>query len=83
MCMGRSKGIPGCVDVTVRKKRCGNCDYFMKWKNDPIGGGLCEFTDARTHPDTKADCKHWKGIRYKRERNYNLIIWEMIQMEQL
>ena len=45
---------------------CGNCEYFLKWKNDSIGGGVCEFTDARTKPDYGSYCKNRKSIKYKR-----------------
>ena len=48
------------------KKCCGNCKYFLKWKNDSIGGGVCEFTDARTKPDYGRYCKHRKSIKYER-----------------
>jgi len=80
MCKRGSEKVSRCVDLAMCKKTCGNCEYFLKWKNDPFGGGLCEFTDARTDADAKVDCRHWKGIRYKRERNYDLVMWEMRQL---
>ena len=48
------------------KKCCGNCEYFFKWKNDSIGGGLCEFFDMRTDTNNGKKCKHHKAIKYKR-----------------
>jgi hypothetical protein len=46
-------------------KTCGNCTYFIKWKNDQIGPGLCEKIDTRTKPDN-TKCSKWKGIKYIR-----------------
>ena len=46
-------------------KRCGNCTYFVNWKNDK--GGLCEKLDQRTTPDGR-NCDKWKGIKYKRPK---------------
>ena len=49
-------------------KNCGSCTFFGKWKNDSIGGGLCDLHDARTKTDYGRNCKDWKGIKYKRTR---------------
>ena len=56
----------------MTSKSCGSCTYFFKWKNDSIGGGLCEKLDARTKSDYGHDCKHWKGIKYKRKGKHNV-----------
>lgn len=53
-------------------KSCGSCIYFLKWKNDSIGGGLCEYDDARVKTDYGHSCKHWKGIKYKRKGKHNV-----------
>ena len=50
----------------MKTRNCGNCKFFIKWKNDSIGGGLCERTDRRTKSDYGHGCKLWKGIKYKR-----------------
>ena len=49
-----------------KDKSCGNCRFFGKFKNDIIGGGLCDLLDCRTKTDSRPDCKYWKGIKYKR-----------------
>jgi hypothetical protein len=45
---------------------CGSCKFFIKWKNDKLGGGLCEAKDQRTKSDCGHQCKEWKAIPYKR-----------------
>jgi len=56
----------------MKYKTCSSCRYFFKWKNDSIGGGLCEKIDARTHADNHLDCKYWKGKRYERKGKHNV-----------
>lgn len=46
---------------------CGSCQHFVKWKNDRLGGGLCEENDSRTKSDHGHNCKEWKGIKYARK----------------
>ena len=53
-----------------RYKTCSSY-YFLKWKNDSIGCGLCEYDDGRTHADNHLNCKYWKGKRYKRKGKHN------------
>ena len=55
------------------RKNCGSCAYFLKWKNDKFGGGLCDFFDARTKSDCGHKCDQWKGIKYNKvtERRAN------------
>lgn len=47
---------------------CGNCVYFIKWKNDKRGGGLCDYLDVRTKTDHGRGCSDHKGKRYRRKR---------------
>ena len=54
--------------MNKRYKTCSSCVCFLKFKNDSIGGGLCEKTDGRTHADNHLNCKHWKGKRYIRRK---------------
>ena len=49
-----------------KRKECGNCLHFIKWKNDRIGGGLCVEMDMRTKTSYGIGCRKYKGIRYKR-----------------
>ena len=53
-----------------KSKNCGSCMYFFKWKNDKIGGGLCNLRDGRTKCDYGRGCMDWKGIKYKRNKKY-------------
>lgn len=50
-------------------KSCGSCRYFSKWKNDKIGGGLCDRYDMRTESDSiyGRNCPGWRGIKYRRK----------------
>ncbi len=48
-------------------KSCGGCQYFRKWKDDAIGGGLCELRDGRTKTDHGRKCEDHKRIPYKRK----------------
>lgn len=47
---------------------CGGCQFFIKWKFDRIGGGLCDAKDARTKTDHGHKCKWWRPIYYNRKR---------------
>lgn len=48
-------------------KSCGSCMYFIKWKKDKYGGGLCEALDARTNAQYSAKkCKEFHAKRYKK-----------------
>jgi len=53
----------------MKSKSCGNCMWFIKWKADKIGGGLCDFLDKRTKTDHGKNCPDWKGIKYNRTAN--------------
>lgn len=55
-------------------RTCGGCQYFIKWKKDKFGGGLCDLLDARTKSDHGHGCKNWKAIPYKRVRRTNVYI---------
>lgn len=59
---------PDLIRVKPKKKSCGSCRSFTKWKNDSIGGGLCEHHDTRTKSDRGSKCDDWRGIKYKRKR---------------
>ena len=51
------------------RKSCGGCKYFVKWKKDEHGGGLCGLLDARV----KSDCccnKFHKRIPYAENPKY-------------
>lgn len=48
-------------------RNCGNCRWFVKWKSDLIGGGLCEVKDRRTKTDRGRKCKEHKAMKYKRD----------------
>lgn len=51
-------------------KKCGACQYFVKWKNDKISD-FCERHDIRTTSDSKA-CNKFEGLsRAGRIRNKN------------
>jgi len=49
-----------------RSKNCGNCKFFIKWKNDQISAGLCGKKDQRTETDSGHNCEMWKAKRYNR-----------------
>jgi len=50
-------------------KSCGNCKWFVRVKNNNIGG-LCDYYGWKCRPDyMKNNCKEWKGIKYKRENH--------------
>lgn len=57
----------------VQKKRtCGNCQNFTKWKYDQISGraGLCEEFDYTCKTD--ASCSRHRFKKYKRKKNKQL-----------
>jgi len=49
-------------------KRCGGCQNWLKWKNDPLGGGICLAKDGRTSSDSGSQCPLWKAIPYNRNK---------------
>ena len=49
---------------------CGSCKWFVKLKRDRIGGGLCEYGDARTKSDYGHGCSNHRGMKYKRHPKY-------------
>lgn len=55
-------------------KSCGACRFFIKWRNDKTGGGLCEKIDARTKTDLRSECKYFKRKRYLRKPKLKQII---------
>lgn len=53
--------------------KCGSCQFFIKWKNNLIGGGLCESLDTRTKADYSSRCKQFKRKKYIRTDEIDLI----------
>jgi hypothetical protein len=51
---------------------CGRCRNFVKFKNDMISGGLCEFKDCRTSTDSGKNCQDFRPARYSREQLHGL-----------
>lgn len=47
---------------------CGSCAYFIKWKNNKICGGLCDFFEIRTKTNHGKACEYWAGIKYQRQQ---------------
>ena len=58
------------------KKRCGNCQNFMRLKDWP-GEGLCEAEDGRSPIDGGKSCKTWTGIKYIRTKKYKENYYEI------
>ncbi len=46
---------------------CGSCQHFVKVKNDPLSGGICQLLDQRTDTDRGLGCEFHKRIPYKRK----------------
>jgi len=65
----------------IRYNNCGSCQYFFKFKNDSIGGGLCERLDARTKSDRRLNCKYFKRIKYNRNKEKISKIKEIMKNE--
>ena len=51
----------------MKSKSCGNCQNFLKFKNNENITGLCDLLDCRTKSDYRPNCSYWKGIKYKRK----------------
>lgn len=48
---------------------CGGCRNFLKLKGHHAGPwALCEYHDARTQEDGGHKCKHFRSLKYERER---------------
>lgn len=52
----------------MKKKRCGSCRHWVKWKSD--GRGLCLVYDSAGKSDGGKDCISWKGKSYERTAQY-------------
>lgn len=51
-------------------KKCGGCEFFVKWRNDKISD-FCEILDTRVTSDSKA-CSKFKGLsKVEKMRNEN------------
>ena len=37
-------------------------------------GGICDYDDSNTSPDSGRKCPDWKGIKYKRTKEKNYVV---------
>jgi len=54
------------------KKECGSCSYWIKWKHDKLGRGLCHLLDAAGPAQAGKNCPYWTGKKYQRNKQMPL-----------
>jgi hypothetical protein len=57
------------------KKSCGNCCFWIKWKQDERGRGLCGKHDWA--PTASYSCSDWKGEKYNRTADKEKVLAEI------